>query len=128
MRHGGLLRAQTHPLRQTKSASEQGFYRERATRIELVLSLGNSTPGLLPNRSERPAERKSGSAEVGEQGRTPMEEYGCAINAPWGALTLSIALPEAVTATLESRASESGMTVDEAVAALVMSIFDESDP
>jgi len=52
-----------------------------------------------------------------------MEEYGCAINAPWRALELVIELPPDVALRLEERASAAGVTIEEAVASVLMSIL-----
>ncbi|HVA44146.1 MAG TPA: hypothetical protein VNF50_11750 [Acidimicrobiales bacterium] len=52
-----------------------------------------------------------------------MEEYGCAINAPWRAFDLSIELPGEVADRLEERAAEAGITIGEAVASVLMSIL-----
>ena len=52
-----------------------------------------------------------------------MEEYGCAINAPWRALELVIELPAEVAQRLEDRATAAGVTIEVAVASVIMSIL-----
>ncbi len=104
--------------RLTRGAGESGR-RESNSRSQL----GNQHTRAFVERERTAAERKPSSAGVPEQRRNPMEEYGCAINAPWRALELVIELPGEVADRLEERAAEAGITIGEAVASVLMSIL-----
>jgi len=60
---------------------------------------------------------------VDGNGRTPLEIDGCAIDVPWRLISISLGLSPTDAAELEVRAERAGLSVDEAVTAIVTSVL-----
>jgi hypothetical protein len=60
--------------------------------------------------------------------RTPLEGDGCAIDVPWRGVEVSLGLSRAEAEELQARADGVGLSVDETVTVVIVSILRSADP